>query len=79
MRLQKAQEASHQAGGHASERDQNGADALLFSAAQRRQERRIRELAAKGSRKVGRAKEMTWEVAYRKWARWAKAHPHLAR
>ncbi|KAL8442529.1 hypothetical protein Emag_006402 [Eimeria magna] len=47
--------------------------------AQRRQERRLKELTMKTGRAPARAKEMTWDVAYRRWARWAKAHPTLAR
>ena len=81
IRLQRAQEAPHPSDRpHASsERDRNSADALLFSAAQRRQERRLKELMTNTKGRGARAKEMTWNVAYRKWARWAKAHPDLAR
>lgn len=79
VRLQRAQEAAHPADDSLpSDRDRRSADALFFSAAQRRQERRLRELTMKAGRKKTRAKEMTWDVAYRRWTRWAKAHSSLA-
>ncbi|CDJ48550.1 hypothetical protein EBH_0048910 [Eimeria brunetti] len=81
IRLQRAQEAHRLTDGSqvSEEMNRSTADSLLFSAAQRRQERRLKELAKKGSKKHSRSKEMSWDVAYRKWARWARAHPTLAR
>ncbi|CDJ31300.1 GTP-binding conserved hypothetical domain-containing protein, putative [Eimeria mitis] len=81
IRLQRAQEAHRPTDGSqaSEERNRSTADSLLFSAAQRRQERRLKELAKKSNKGKGRSKEMTWDVAYRKWARWARAHPALAR
>ncbi|CDI78256.1 GTP-binding conserved hypothetical domain-containing protein, putative [Eimeria acervulina] len=79
--LQRAREAHRPTDRYQSfeERNRSTADSLLFSAAQRRQERRLKELAKKSNKRQGRSKEMTWDVAYRKWARWARAHPALAR
>ncbi|KAL8433551.1 hypothetical protein ACSSS7_003842 [Eimeria intestinalis] len=76
LRLQRAQERQPD-GLHV--RDRSSAESLLFSAAQRRQERRLKELTMKTGRKSARSKEMSWDVAYRRWARWARAHPTLAR
>ncbi|KAL8453110.1 hypothetical protein Emed_000980 [Eimeria media] len=76
LRLQRAQEKLPSTW---HERDRSSAESLLFSAAQRRQERRLKELTMKKGKTSARTKEMTWDVAYRRWARWAKAHPTLAR
>ncbi|OEH79745.1 GTP-binding conserved hypothetical domain-containing protein [Cyclospora cayetanensis] len=81
VRLQRAQEEPRPSESPpvSEGRDLSSADSLLFSAAQRRQEHRLRALTTKTGRRDARSKEMTWDVAYRKWVRWAKAHPHLAR
>ncbi|KAL8428215.1 hypothetical protein Efla_005317 [Eimeria flavescens] len=78
-RLQKAlaqpfNPASESRGG-----DRSSADSLLFSAAHRRQERSLKRLKSLRGLRSLRGKEMSWEVAYRKWSRWARAHPTLAR
>lgn len=81
VRLQRSHEAPRASQGEfdLGERDRSTADSLLFSAAQRRQERRLKELTRKTNRRKLTSKEMTWNVAYRKWSRWARAHPNLAR